>query len=112
MTIEMKHTKIPWHKSGNMIFQDLSAEFIATAKETVNAAFMVRAVNCHDELVAAIGVTRDYVEDVVCCEPVRGLIGQGSWVCLLQADFRVQHRQETGTPRQESIRRAEVFPLT
>lgn len=65
------HTPTPWHHTGKATLRGADGDYIATlennGRRAGNAAFIVRAVNAHDELVAAlkeaIGELNDYAED-------------------------------------------------
>lgn len=65
----MEHTPTPWTKSASLLdgFEKCicteSGETIAFLDNNDDAKFIVRAVNCHDELVEALKVMVDYFKD-------------------------------------------------
>ena len=48
-----EHTPTPWHTDQVELF-DTFNQVLGLIRTTANAAFIVRAVNCHEELVAAL----------------------------------------------------------
>ncbi|HYD06525.1 MAG TPA: hypothetical protein VEC60_12410 [Reyranella sp.] len=69
---EVKHTPTPWVRSGNLLHvgtstrakNRIAATFRYDDNADANAAFIVKAVNAHDELVAALTRIRDFDRDV------------------------------------------------
>lgn len=57
---EREHTPTPWKASGNAVFRDghclamTGTDIWMPEVEEANAAFIVRACNAHDDLVAAL----------------------------------------------------------
>jgi len=61
------HTPTPWHSYGGIVFsggrrQTKVCESL-TQNCNANAAFIVKAVNCHEELVRACEMALDLMED-------------------------------------------------
>jgi hypothetical protein len=52
-TIMAEHTPTPWHTDQVELF-DTFNQVLGLIRTTANAAFIVRAVNCHEELMAAL----------------------------------------------------------
>lgn len=89
--MEAKHTKLPWHigeRSGNAGFRIYAGEqpiaeirYIrgescskkGIEEEKANAEFIVKAVNCHDDLLAASELAVAEIEAELACQPDLGL---------------------------------------
>lgn len=57
--MEKKHTPLPWVCQGNIVTKDgntiaRTPAYRPADEETANAAFIVRACNAHDDLVAVV----------------------------------------------------------
>lgn len=48
------HTPTPWKTDGRSIFQPGGSVIAGTVEKSQNAAFIVRAVNAHDEMLTAL----------------------------------------------------------
>lgn len=101
------HTPTPWHTRGSFdgsgdIGIVAGNELIAESYQAVsrtngnapvqdNAAFIVRACNAHDALVAALQAALPYLEDIVNTEGAKGAsgpdeYGDGGWTHLENAE--------------------------
>lgn len=59
-----QHTKTPWTVTGNMIFRQDNSEHIATTRFNEDAAFIARACNRHEALVAALEAVTQQLTDL------------------------------------------------
>lgn len=79
---EVKHTPTPW-KIKNLTHNDLPVYAVMNSQgqliaevpamdeiDKANAAFIVRAVNCHEDLFKACKKVRDMVSAVCHCDPL------------------------------------------
>lgn len=69
-----EHTPTPWSVSGNMIW-DANNYHVASCNVNNDAAFIVRACNAHDELVAACEEAIKAIELRISMQGAAGYLG-------------------------------------